>query len=81
MKVIGYIVVVAALVGAGLYFGGYVDGKADVELTEEGRTTYNQGVEKVQEGVGQLKVEAGKGVNAAVDAAVEKMNGLKTNKQ
>ena len=78
MKTIGYIVVAAAILGAGLYFGGYVDGKANVELTEEGRTTYNQGVEKVQEGVGQLKVEAGKGVNAAVDVAVEKMNNLKT---
>lgn len=81
MKTIGYIVVAVALLGAGLYFGGYVDGKADVALTEEGRTTYNNGVEKVQEGVGQLKVEAGKGVNAAVDVAVEKMNGLKTDKQ
>jgi len=58
MRVIGYIVVVAALAVAGLIYGGYIGGDVEAQLTDKGRQTYNQGIDVVQENVGKLKAPA-----------------------
>jgi len=60
MKYLGYLVLVAALVAAGAWYGGYLNGDVDVQLTDKGRDTYNQGVEVVQDRVGQLKMDTTK---------------------
>lgn len=60
MRTFGIIVFVAAAVGAGLFFGGFVGGDVDVELTTKGRTTYNQGVDQAQQSLDHLKLQDGK---------------------
>ena len=57
MKAFGFAIVAAAAIGAGLYFGGFVGGNVDVELTQQGRDTYNRGVDSVAEGIQGLKAQ------------------------
>ena len=48
MKTVGIVVlVVAALVGV-LSFGGLITGKANVEVTNKGRATYNKGLDHLR---------------------------------
>lgn len=61
MKAFGIIVFVAAVIGAGLFFGGFVDGDAKVNVTDKGRQTYNQGVGAAQDGLNHLKMDTKQG--------------------
>jgi len=45
------------MLSAGLYFTGYIDGDAGVNLTTKGRTTFNQGIKKAQKSIGDLAIE------------------------
>ena len=57
MKAFGTLIFIAATIGFVLYFGGFISGSANVELTDDGRSTYNQGIEDAQEGLGRLKID------------------------
>jgi hypothetical protein len=51
LRFIGAVVVVAALVGGFLFFGGYMEGDASVGVTNKGHEAFNNGVSVVQDGV------------------------------
>lgn len=57
MKFVGYLFVATAILGAALYFGGFVEGKTEVSLSKKGHELYNSGVEQVQQGIGSLKTQ------------------------
>lgn len=57
MKTFGFVVLVAAIIGVGLYFGGLIQGSADLEVTSKGQETYNKGLIKVQEAAEALKTK------------------------
>ena len=50
-RVIGIAVVAAVLAGGVLYFNGYWDGDAKVEMTSKGKQALNDGLDAVQSGV------------------------------
>ncbi len=60
MKTLGFVVLVAAVIGAGLYFGGFIQGSADLEVTNKGQAAFNKGLSKVQEGAEALKTDSTK---------------------
>lgn len=72
MKVFGYIMAIAGLVGAGLYFGGYVSGSADVDLTDKGRQTLSEGVDHTREGLDSGLQKVRDGINSGFDSVQEK---------
>ena len=45
MRTFGILVLVAGGVAAAAYFGGYFNGSVDVQLTDKGRTTVNEGLQ------------------------------------
>jgi len=51
VKTVGIVVLVVAALAGVLSFSGLITGKANVEVTDKGRTTYNQGLDhlKLQE--------------------------------
>jgi hypothetical protein len=51
MKTIGWITVAALGVGAFLYFGGYVGGKAEVKMTDKGRQALTDSLEATRNGI------------------------------
>lgn len=74
MKAFGYAVLAFTVVGAFLYFGGYVGGSADVTLTQKGRATVSDALKSAQEGVSAGLQKAQEGVNAGLQKAQEKTN-------
>lgn len=51
MKTFGFLAASALVFGAALYFGGYVGGSVDVNMTDKGRSTVNSGLQSAKEGL------------------------------
>jgi len=51
LRFIGGLVVIAALVGGFLYFGGYIEGSASAGVTKKGHQAFDNGVSTVQDGM------------------------------
>ena len=62
MRIFGYIVLAASIGLTVLHFTGHLVVQPDVEMTEQGRQTYNQGLDKMQRGIndslGHLKAQS-----------------------
>lgn len=67
MKILGFVTFAIVGLGAASYFGGFASGSAEVELTNKGRDTLNQGIGAAQDGLNsglnRLKIEADKEVS------------------
>ena len=61
LKVIGAITLVGGLAFGAAYFGGYIDGKADVQVTQKGRKAAADTIHSAQEGLSS-------GLNRAAEA-------------
>ena len=61
LKVIGAVTVVGGLAFGAAYFGGYIDGKAEVQVTEQGRKAASDTLRSAQQGISN-------GLNRAADA-------------
>lgn len=51
MKTVGVLTIVFLGLGAVAYFGGFMEGSADVKLTDKGRQTINKGLSSAKEGI------------------------------
>jgi hypothetical protein len=51
LKVIGAVTLVGGIAFGAAYFGGYVDGKVDAQVTPKGRQAAADGLREVQNGI------------------------------
>jgi len=63
MKTLGIVTMVALICGAAAYFGGYMDGDINVQITDKGRQAVTDGLEAARNGI-----------NSGLGAAQDQMN-------
>jgi len=57
MRLLGIFVLVVAVTVTALMFGGFIAGNINVEMTDKGRSVFNNSLEKAAEGIDHLRVE------------------------
>ena len=68
MEKLGFAVLVAGILGAGLYFGGYIGGDVDVNLTEKGKQTVTDSLESTRQGINDGLKKMQEGVNEGLES-------------
>lgn len=67
MRTLGIVTLVALGLGAFAYFGGYMDGDVDVQITDKGRQAVSSGLEATRNGINSGLGAAQKQINKGVD--------------
>lgn len=71
MKTFGWIVLGTLAVSGTLYFGGFVDGAADVQMTDKGKQAVSDGLDSAKQGAMDGLQYVQDGLNKGLDKAQE----------